>query len=111
MPDSISDVQYITVVEACKILPGRPHRNTIIRWFDRGYRGVRLKCWRCGNRRVTSISAIDEFIAATTGSQGPVPTSTSPGHQHAESQLDVRGVKPTNHSPGPLGPENSGGVK
>lgn len=93
MPQSISEATYITVNDTCKILPGRPHRNTVIRWFDRGFKGIRLESWRCGNRRVTTVQAIDKFLAETSGFQNPNPPSTSPGHRYAESKLDAMGIK------------------
>jgi len=84
--------EYITLAEATKVIPGRPHINTVRRWCDRGFNGVILESWRCGNRRLTSIPAIDEFMKATTGIQGSGPSRKSTAHQRAEEQLDEMGV-------------------
>ena len=93
MPKSISDAKFLTLAEACKIIPGRPHRNTIIRWCQRGYGGIILESWRCGNRRVTTVESIDKFIAATSGVKDPNPRrSESIAHKRAEAQLDAMGV-------------------
>lgn len=92
MPTSIADEEFITLKEACKRVPGRVHVNTIRRWMDRGFNGVILKSWRCGNRRLTSVAAIDAFMAATTGIRNANPHSTSSAHQRAESTLDAMGV-------------------
>jgi hypothetical protein len=54
--------QSISLREACELMPGCPHVNTVRRWADRGVRGVLLKTWRVGGRWFTSEEAILEFI-------------------------------------------------
>lgn len=95
MPASIAEVDYITFLEAARKIPGRPHQNTIRRWADRGHRGVVLESWRVGNKRVTTIEAIDRFIAATSEKANPRPSTPvlTTSHQLAESQLDELGVR------------------
>jgi len=93
MAISIADVEYIPLQDACKRIPGRPHVNTVRRWCDRGFNGVILQSWRCGNRILTSIPAIDAFIQATTGIHHPGPRITSNAHKWAEAKLDAEGVK------------------
>ena len=90
MPKSI---EYLTLSEAARILPGRTHVNTVRRWFDRGYRGVILRSWRCGNRRITTRQAIDEFIEATTGIAEKTTPQKSSAHLKAEAELDLLGVR------------------
>ena len=82
----------ITLAEAAKIFPGHPHRNTLIRWCMRGYSGVILASWKCGNRRVTTAKAIDEFIASTSKVDDPNPRRNSSSHQIAEARLDAAGI-------------------
>ena len=41
--------------------PGRPHRNTIVRWATTGCYGVRLKTVRFGGKRLTRKVWVDEF--------------------------------------------------
>jgi len=94
VPGSIADVEYLTIAEAAKRIPGQPHKNTVRRWFDRGFNGVVLQSWRCGNRRMTTVAAIDAFIAATTGqARHDKPVAPSTAHQQAEVILDSMGVK------------------
>ncbi|NOY41188.1 MAG: DUF1580 domain-containing protein [Planctomycetes bacterium] len=81
----------LTLIEASKILPGRPHRNTLIRWCDSGVNGIRLKSFRVGRRRCTTMPWLEEFLAAVSKTQEklqPLPTS----HVAAESRLDEMGV-------------------
>jgi uncharacterized protein DUF1580 len=90
---SVADAKYLTLAEACRLIPGRPHRNTVGRWITHGYAGIILKSWRCAGKRVTTVQAIDEFLAATTGVKDPNPRrSASIAHQRAEAQLDAMGV-------------------
>ena len=93
MASSIAEVEFFPLQIACKRIPGRPHVNTVRRWCDRGFKGVVLQSWRCGNRRLTSIAAIDAFIQATTGIHAPKPRVTSNAHKRAEAKLDAEGVK------------------
>lgn len=44
----------------------RPALSTIIRWSTRGINGVRLRTWRVGNRRLTTLDAVVEFVQTTT---------------------------------------------
>lgn len=104
MKKSISQAKYLTLAEAARLIPGRPHINTIRRWCSYpGFKGIVLKSWRFGNRRITDLSAIDAFMAATTGLQNPNPCRTSTSHQRAEAQLDAMGVTPNLKRPRRLG--------
>ena len=85
--------ELITLQEAAKRIPGRCHVNTVRRWASsRGHNGIRLKSWRCGRRILTSASAIDDFIAATTEAQAPESVVSS-SQQQDEVELDALGVK------------------
>jgi uncharacterized protein DUF1580 len=84
----LGNTKYLTLSEASHYFPGRPHRNTIIRWCNRGYAGVKLASWRCGNRRVVTAESIENFIQATTKAKDPNPRRTSSSHQWAEAKLD-----------------------
>jgi len=86
--------EFMTLVEASKTIPGRPHINTVRRWCTRGFNGVRLQSWRFGNRIVTTKKAISEFGAATTAqSRNCVEDPPTCSHQRAESALDSMGIK------------------
>ena len=89
---SVADVEYISAIQAAKIVPGRPHVNTVKRWWSQGYGGVILKSWRLAGKRFTTVAAIDEFLAATSGVEDPNPRRTSSAHKQAEAKLDALGV-------------------
>lgn len=56
----------IPLASASEFIPGNPHATTIQRWATTGIRGVRLETWRVGAKWLTTISAIEKFIAATS---------------------------------------------
>ena len=82
--------EFVRLVDAPKHIPGRPHRNSVRRWADRGYEGIVLKSWRVGRTRFTSLEAIDEFITATTELHSA--RAVQPAYRAAEKQLDSLGV-------------------
>ncbi len=93
MPRSIQDADYLTMSQAAKLIPGTVHKNTLIRWCDRGFAGIILESYRCGNRRMTTVQAIDAFISATSRCNDPNPRrTTTSAHQRAEAELDALGV-------------------
>ena len=56
----------ISLSQAARELPGRPHLSTIWRWTTRGVRGVVLETLVVAGRRFTSHEALQRFVAATT---------------------------------------------
>ena len=63
----------ISLVEAARSLPGRPHASSLYRWCRKGVRGVKLQTWLVGGRRYTTIAALEQFIAATTAAADGEP--------------------------------------
>lgn len=69
MPNITSGEQFagqLSLTAAAKIVPGRPHRNTLWRWARKGVRArngkrIRLGHIRCGKRILTSPKAIMTF--------------------------------------------------
>ena len=65
----------LSLVEAAKSLPGRPHISTLHRWRQRGVRSVRLETFMAGGRRFTTREALNRFMdritAADDGSESP----------------------------------------
>jgi len=61
---------------------GRPiHLCTVVRWKDRGLRGVKLEAVRLGGRWVTSREALERFVerltsAASAGGAASETTAT-----------------------------------
>lgn len=55
------DEETLTLTQATKLLPTRPHVSTLWRWCRQGLRGVQLEYRRCGDRIVTSKEALERF--------------------------------------------------
>jgi hypothetical protein len=85
----ILDQNYLSMRDAAKRLPTRPHVSTIIRWAERGCRGHRLKTWLIGGARVTSEEALAEFLAAINGARVETPRKRKKEIAAAESALDA----------------------
>jgi hypothetical protein len=60
----ILDERALTLTQATKILPGRPHVSTVWRWCRRGVNGICLEHRRLGGKIITSHEAIERFAAA-----------------------------------------------
>lgn len=56
----------ISLTEAAKLCPGRPHMATLWRWATSGCRGVKLITVVMGSRRYTSRESLERFLEATT---------------------------------------------
>jgi hypothetical protein len=87
----------ITLAQASHRLPTRPALSTLWRWRTKGVRGVKLETALVGGRRVTSIEALERFVAAIalteTGSAVVIPAKE--GEQQiraAEAELDRFGI-------------------
>ena len=95
---SILDESILTMAEAAKRLPGRPHLSTLWRWRTRGIGGVCLETALYGGRRVTSIEALERFFEKTTAAAdgNPAPTRThrqrTAAVNRAERELDRDGI-------------------
>lgn len=84
MVSAVLDESPLTLQEAAKLLPGRPHINTLRRWADQG----RLRTFRMGRKICTTRVALNEFLAA--GEVKPSPQSSA--HLMAEAKLDSLGI-------------------
>ena len=54
----------LTLGEASKRLPGRPHLSTLARWARGMKDGRRLRTVKIGGRVFTSIESLQEFVAS-----------------------------------------------
>ena len=54
----ITTETLLSLLDAAKQLPGRPHVSTLYRWRIRGVRGVRLETVLVVGRRFTSKEAL-----------------------------------------------------
>lgn len=62
MSISRDGTDYLSLVEATKVIPGRPSLPTVHRWTHRGVRGVKLWSYRVGGRIYTTSEAVQEFL-------------------------------------------------
>lgn len=65
----------ISLKDAARRLPGRPHVSTLWRWSTRGVRNIRLETSLVGARRFTSLEAIARFLERIN--RGSDPTGGS----------------------------------
>jgi hypothetical protein len=90
----------VTLTEASKKLPNRPHASTIWRWYKVGVRGRRLETIVMGGRRLTSLEALSRFAGALTAARDGIPATPPPRTSRqrqaairtAEAALDRAGV-------------------
>ncbi len=92
-----SAVEYLSLSQATRELPGRPHVSTLHRWRLSGVRGVKLRTCLVGGRRFTTRDWLAEFIDATSqaGGGGLSPQTTRKRQaavKRAEAELDKAGI-------------------
>jgi hypothetical protein len=88
----------LSLSEAAKELPGRPHISTLHRWRLRGVRGVKLDTVLVGGRRFTSREALVRFTDRINSGEAKAVT----GHrtvrereraiERAERELKAAGI-------------------
>jgi len=80
----------LTIAEAARELPGRPHISTLWRWVQRGCRGVRLETVLIGGIRYTSRESLQRMVEATTAAAaGETPKAqTRPQRARAIEQAE-----------------------
>ena len=83
---SVLEQELISLKQACKIIPTRPHVATIWRWVERGCRGHKLESWLVGGQRFTSTAALETFFAKINGKSQT--TSTAKQREKAISQAE-----------------------
>lgn len=77
--DAPSLADLLTLAQAARRVPGKPHPKTVLRWMLRGLDGVRLKSVRAGRQRLTCERWLVEFFAASAKVHaGGIPTSAAP---------------------------------
>lgn len=97
------DTKHETLIplnRASQHLIGSPHVATLHRWRLRGVNGVRLETLKVGGRRVTSLEALQRFIAGTTAAADGHDRSATPSEgaarkrhlQQVDAQLDRLGL-------------------
>ncbi len=98
MPIDINSENLVTINEATKTLPSRPHIATGWRWVYRGCKGIKLETVCIGGRRYTSEEALQRFIERTTAAANgeTIPTRTAKQREKAiaaaERELAAAGI-------------------
>lgn len=96
MTATFSGVEYLTLAEACRLLPGKPSPSALWRWYTRGSHGVVLKTIKVGRERFTTEAWLSEFVAASTAAANAklVANDAEPGARpsHVAEQLQAAGV-------------------
>ncbi len=84
----IATEHLISLKEAAKSLPGRPHLSTLIRW-SRGMKdGRRLAIAKIGGRVYTSTESLARFVESANNPMANVNSEISKSHQAKLDQLD-----------------------
>lgn len=98
MAIDIHEENLISLSEAAALLPGRPSKNSVVRWHLRGVKGVRLETVMLGGRRFTSEAALQRFAERTTAAaNGETPPARTAKQRErairsAERELDAAGI-------------------
>ena len=72
MAINVDDSDLVKLCEAQQHIPGRPSRQTLWRWVQRGLRGgtVKLSTIKVGGIRYTSHSALANFVRQMSAEPG-----------------------------------------
>lgn len=108
MAIEISCETLLSLADAAKALPNRPHTSTLHRWRMAGVRGVKLETCLIGGRRFTSLEALERFAAATTAAANgePQPVRTSRQRELAMDRAEQELARESKHR---SSPERRGG--
>lgn len=83
--------------EVTKQTPFKVHVSTLHRWRLRGVRGVKLETAMLGGGRVTSIEALERFVARVSAASGETALMPSAGAERRVEQagllLDAAGIR------------------
>ena len=65
-------LKLLSVADAFEAVTGtRHHPSTLCRWALRGAGGNLLRTWVVGNKRMTTLEAVEEFVQARTIASTP----------------------------------------
>ena len=92
--------KLLPLADAVQLATGhRPHLSTLLRWCQKPNQyGIRLKSWKVGGRRLTTVAAVRCYVDQTTiaADFDLVPASTtkqqSNAHQRAMASLEREGL-------------------
>ncbi|HMO13032.1 MAG TPA: DUF1580 domain-containing protein [Pirellulaceae bacterium] len=92
---SILDQELLSIKQAAKLIPSKPHAATLFRWMTKGSRGHKLQSWLVGGQRFTTALAIEEFIGKLSGGSAPSgqpSKSRQRAIEQAEKELSELGL-------------------
>jgi hypothetical protein len=87
---NLENETLISITDAAKRCPSRPHVGTVWRWTLNGLHGIKLQSIKVGGKRFTSLEALHRFIDATTARSAgkPQPVRTRRERQNAVIQAE-----------------------
>lgn len=94
----INSETILSIADAARRLPGRPHLSTVWRWITTGTRYGKLESIVIGGQRYTSAEAIQRFAESSTrAANGERPTATTSKQRQwqieaAEKRLEELGI-------------------
>jgi Protein of unknown function (DUF1580) len=91
---NISSDQYVSLRQAAKLIPSRPHVSTLWRWMFRGVRGRKLKSTLIGGHRFLAIADIEQFLQEINSpcTESNVTKTSLSAIESAEKELRKRGL-------------------
>ncbi len=98
----LQNEHVISLTQATKILPNRPHVSSLWRWCRKGIGDIRLEYIRCGRRIYTSVEAVERFCHALAAADdqradpGARPISSATKSRTAQQmKADIAAAKAT----------------
>ena len=64
-PKQLLTEDLVSISQAAKALPNRPHVSTVWRWTRRGIGGKKLSIIKIGGHTYTSVQALTRFLDST----------------------------------------------
>jgi hypothetical protein len=58
-----ADETPISLAKARKLFPSQPCIATVRKWRTQGYRKIKLRCYRSGVLLMTTVEAVERFLA------------------------------------------------
>ncbi len=80
--------KMLSLKDATKYIPTRPHIATVWRWATRGTRGVKLETILVGSQRFTTKEAIGRFLDRLNGSPVCVAQERASELAEVDRELD-----------------------
>lgn len=86
----ISTESLLSLADAARALPGRPHASTLWRWRTRGVAGRKLETVSLGGRVYTSREALQRFASHSGDSPAPARSDREREAAIARAEEELR---------------------